>query len=83
VPEIARMARLFSGLSSTEGDVPEIARMARLFSGLFKRKFPHTTGRKSVTRASKSTETIGAPAKRGGLAVLRTLHRIEPPQRPC
>jgi tetrahydromethanopterin S-methyltransferase subunit F len=34
VPEIARMARLFSGLSSTDGDVPEIARMARLFSGL-------------------------------------------------
>jgi hypothetical protein len=28
------MARPFSGLSSTEGDVPEIARMARLFSGL-------------------------------------------------
>jgi tetrahydromethanopterin S-methyltransferase subunit F len=34
VPEIARMARLFSGLSSKDGDVPEIARMARLFSGL-------------------------------------------------
>jgi hypothetical protein len=34
VPEIARMARPFSGLSSTEGDVPEIARMARPFSGL-------------------------------------------------
>jgi hypothetical protein len=28
------MARLFSGLSSKDGDVPEIARMARLFSGL-------------------------------------------------
>jgi hypothetical protein len=28
------MARLFSGLSSKDGDVPEIARMTRLFSGL-------------------------------------------------